>query len=105
MLRNQINEMNCGPGGPGGEMAKSVELRLALAPVVLCPPVAREPLKRRKLHALRLIGDKLLVRPPGRRDATFQVGESLIREVDAEGADGGCCAVEVLGARLGRHVL
>ena len=33
-------------------LRQGVQSRLALAPVVLCPPIARERLNRRELHAL-----------------------------------------------------
>ena len=88
MLRTHVNEVNVDPIDLGDELRQSVELRLALAPVVLGPPVAREFLNRRELHALRLIRDDLPLGPPCRRDAAFQVGERLVRKMNAEGADG-----------------
>ena len=95
MLRAHVDEMNVEPVDLGDELRQGVELRLALAPVVLRRPVARELLHRRELHALRLIRDGLLLGPPRRGDAPAQVGERLFRKVDAEGADCVVCSVLV----------
>jgi hypothetical protein len=88
VLRTHVDEVDVEPVDLGGELGQGVELRLALAPVVVRRPVAREVLERRERHALRRVGDGLLLRPPRRRDAAFHVGERLVRKVDAEGADG-----------------
>ena len=79
MSTPSISVMNCG---------RAFSFASHLAPVVIRLPIARELLHRRELHALRLIGDDLLLGPPRRRDAAFQVGERLVRKVNAEGADG-----------------
>ena len=60
MFRTNVNEMNVDPIDLGHELRQGVQLRLALAPVVIGRPIAREFLHRRELHALRLIGDGLL---------------------------------------------
>ena len=70
-----------------------------LPPVVLCRPVAYEPLHRCELHALELISDSLPVQPLCRRHASAGVDECLFRDVDAEGAD---CAI--LGGENGLGV-
>ena len=70
------------------ELRQGVEGRLDLAPVVVRRPVARELLHRRQLHALRLVRDDFLVRPPRGGDAAFQVGERLVWKMDTEGLDG-----------------
>ena len=55
----------------------------------------------RELDALRLVGDRLLVRPPRRRDAAAEFDERLFRNVGAEGTD---CSIFIwLGARHPRH--
>jgi hypothetical protein len=46
----------------------------------------RELLHGRELHPLRSVRHELAVGPFGRRDAPAEVGESLFRKVDAEGA-------------------
>src|ERR671912_1659667 len=66
-----------------------MQFRLALAPIVICGPVAREFLDRGELHALGLIRDGLLFGPLRGRDASTEVEEILFRNVDAEGADCG----------------
>src|SRR5919112_4183128 len=70
-------------------MRQGFQLRLDLAPVVICGPVAREFLHRRELHTLGLIGDGLLFGPLRVRDAATEVEEILFGNVDAEGADSG----------------
>ena len=69
------------------ELREGVQLRLALAPVVIRRPIADEFLELRELRALRLIGDRLLVGPAGRREALLQVGEVRVRHMDAEWED------------------
>ena len=51
--------------------------------------MADEFLEVGELRALRLIGDRLLVGPPGRREALLQVGEVCVRHVDAKREDCG----------------
>ena len=59
MLRTDVDEVNVDPVDVGDELRQGVQLRLALAPVVIGRPIARELLHRRELHALRLIRDGL----------------------------------------------
>ena len=54
MFRTNVNEMNVQSIDLGDELRQGVQFRLALAPVVVCRPIAREFLNRRELHALRL---------------------------------------------------
>src|SRR5215208_5384739 len=89
MLRADVDEVNVQPIDLGDEVRQSLQFRLALAPVVLVVPVARERLHRRQLHALRGILDGLLLGPARRRDARPQVLELRLRDADVEGADGG----------------
>jgi len=56
MFRTNVNEMNVDPVDLGDEVRQGFQLRLALAPIVLCRPIPREFLNRRQLHALGLIG-------------------------------------------------
>ena len=63
MLRTNVNEVNVEPIDLGDELRQGVQLRLALAPVVVRRPIARELLNRRERHALRLICDGLLLGP------------------------------------------
>src|SRR5918995_2077678 len=73
MLRTNVNEVDVQPIDLGDEVRQSLQPRLALAPVVLCRPVARERLHRRQPRALRLIFDGLLLGPARRRDAATEV--------------------------------
>ena len=87
MFRTDMNEVDVDPIDCGGELRESVELRLALAPVVVRHPVTGEPLNHRERHALGLICDSLLLGPIRSRDTSTEVIQSLIRDVDAEGMD------------------
>ena len=87
MLRTNVNEMNVQPIDLGDEMRQSLQPRLALAPVVLCRPIARECLHRRELRALRDICDGLLFGPARGRDARTQVLEFRLGRLDRERPD------------------
>ena len=81
LTRPDVDEMNVEPIDLGDELRQSTEPRLHLAPVIFCPPVARERLHGRKLHALRCIGNGFAFRPLGRVDAPAQFGKFRIRKV------------------------
>src|SRR5882762_3396397 len=81
MFRTNVNEMNVQPIDLGDELRQGVQFRLALAPIVFCPPVARECLNRRELHALRRIRDCFPFRPLGCVDAPPQFGKLRFRKI------------------------
>src|ERR1700674_790524 len=85
MFRTNVNEMNVEAVDRRHELRKRIQLCLALAPIVVRPPIACDFLNRRELHALRFIRDRFPVRPPRRVDAPAQIDERLFRNVDAEG--------------------
>ena len=89
--RPHVDEVDVLPVNLGLELRQGVQLRLAPAPVVIGCPVASELLDGRQLHALRSICDQLPGGPPHRSDATAQVLQGLVRNVNAEGTnlDGG----------------
>jgi hypothetical protein len=87
MRRAYVHEVNVEPVDLGHKLRQGIQLRLHLAPVVVRPPVAYELLDLGQPHALGLIGDRLPVGPPRRRDPSAEVDEALFRNVDAEGAD------------------
>ena len=87
VLRTNVDEVDVEPVDLGDELRQGVQLRLALAPVVLRRPVAREFLHHRERHALGLIRDGLLLGPVRGRDASTEVVQGLVRNVDVEGAD------------------
>jgi len=64
MFRTNINEMNVQPIDFGDELRQGLQFRLALAPVVVCAPIAGEFLHCRKRHSLRFIRDRFAIRPP-----------------------------------------
>jgi hypothetical protein len=64
MLGTNLDEMDVAPVDLGDELRRRVQPRLHLPPVVFGLPVADERLHGCEPHALRLIGDDLLVRPP-----------------------------------------
>src|SRR5262245_16931241 len=79
VLRAYVDEVDVEPVDLGDEVRQGLESRLALAPVVIGPPIARELLRRRKLDALRGVRDVLLIGPPVRVDAPAQVRELRVR--------------------------
>src|SRR5918993_4346287 len=63
VFRTNVDEVDVEPVDLGDELRQGVQLRLALAPIVLRRPIVGELLHRRELHALGLIGDGLLFGP------------------------------------------
>jgi len=87
VLGADVNEVNVEPVNLGHEVREGVQCRLALVPVVLGRPIAREFLNHCERHALRLIRDRLFLGPTHRRDALAEVVHSLVGNVNAERAD------------------
>src|SRR5918995_752892 len=89
------------PGHPGDEVRQLLQLRLALAPVVIRRPVARQLLHRLELYALRRIADGLSLWPLRRHDALTEVVQLLFWDIQAEGTNravlSGRCYVSGLG--------
>jgi hypothetical protein len=85
MPRTNVDEVNVEPIDLGDELREGVQIRLTRAPVVLGSPVARELLNHGQWHALRLIRDGLLLGPVRGRDASTQVLQGLIGNIDMEG--------------------
>ena len=103
VLRADVDEVDVQPVDLGDEVRHGVEPRLDLAPVVVGLPVAQDLLDGLERHALRKIGDGLLLGQPGLRQAAAQVGQLRLRNVDAEGSNGiGCGRGGQLCGR-GRH--
>ena len=71
----------------GDELRQGIQPRLHLAPVVVVRPVAHELLHRRELHALRLIGNGLTIRPARRRETAAQIEQILLGHADVERAN------------------
>jgi hypothetical protein len=81
MFGTNMNKMNVEPIDLGYELRQGVQFRLALAPVVICRPRAREFLKSCELHALRFIRDRLPLGPPCRVYAPAQFGKFRFRNI------------------------
>src|SRR5215831_10025401 len=57
MFRTNMNEMNVEPVDFGHKLRQRVQRRLALSPVIIFRPIAREVLHHRERHALRIVGN------------------------------------------------
>jgi hypothetical protein len=80
----QVDEVDVNPIDGGLELREGVQFRLALAPVIVRRPIADEFLELRQLRALRLIGDRLLVGPPGRCEALAEIDKGFFRSIGAK---------------------
>ena len=85
IARAYVDEMNVDPVDRRHKLRKSIQLCLDLPPIVIRTPVAHELLQLRQLHALRLIRDRLAIRPAGRRYASAKIDDLLLRNIDLEG--------------------
>src|SRR6266446_951579 len=106
MFRTNVNEMNVQPIDLGDELRQGVQFRLALAPIVICPPIARELLNRRELHALRCIRDRFPLRPLGCVDAPPQFGNFCFRKIHIKRTNCICLlAASLYSSAFGHGVL
>src|SRR5438128_6591136 len=69
----------------GDELRQRVQPRLDAPEVVVRRPVARQLLNRRQLHALRPISDELFAGPARPRNASTEVVQGLVRNLNLEG--------------------
>ena len=99
MLRANMNEMDVQSIDLGDELRQRVQPRLYPAPVIAGRPIARELLHGRKRHALRIVGNRLILGPPRRGDARALISQDGFRNVDAEGADGFTLRAEEYSSR------
>ncbi len=93
-----VDEVNVKPVDLGYEIRQGVQFRLALAPVIVRPPVARELLHHRERYALRVVGDRLTLGPPGRVYASAQLGKLRLRKTDLKRANSSGVAARLLRA-------
>jgi hypothetical protein len=84
-----VDEVDVHPVDAGHKLRQRVQLRLALAPVIVGRPVAGEFLDRGQLHALRPVADQLFAGQARGGDAPAQVGDRVVGHVDSEGTDFG----------------
>ena len=95
VLGANVDEVNVQPVDLGNELRQRVQLRLALTPVVAISPVVRELLRRLEGYTLRLISNRLLIRPPRGRNPRPQIFKIRLRSLDRKRLD-------LFG--LGRHL-
>jgi hypothetical protein len=89
LFRPNVDEVDVDSVDLRDELRQGLQPRLALAPVVLRLPVARECLDRRQLHALGLIVDGFLLGPARGRDARTQLLEVRLGGLECERTDRG----------------
>src|SRR6478672_7022625 len=87
VLGPDVDEVDVHAVDFGDELRQRVQPRLDAPEVVVRRPVARQLLNRRQLHALRPILNELLGRPTRRRDASTEVVQDLVRNLNLEGVD------------------
>ena len=95
VLRTHVDEVDVEPVDLGGELGQGVELRLALAPVIVRRPVAREVLEQRERHALRRVRDGLLLRPPRGINAPAQVVKFRFRKIHTKWMNSGATSAHL----------
>ena len=102
-----MNEVNVETIEFGDEVRQSVQFRLALAPIVIRPLIAREVLHSRELHALCGIGDRFSFRPIGRVDPPAQFGKLRLWNIHLRKRTNGICllATSLCSNSLGHGVL
>src|SRR5437870_8809561 len=105
MLRTNVNEMNVESIDLGDEVWYGLQYRLALAPVIVCTPIAREFLHRRELHTLRCVRDLFSIWPSGRLDASSQIGKFSIWKVELKRTNGSLVCLWLCIAGLRHEVL
>src|SRR3954467_7783547 len=76
-----MDEVNVHPIDVGDEVRQRLQLRFALAPVVVRRPVARELLDRPELRPLRYVRHRFALGPLRCVDALAQSGELRVRNV------------------------
>ena len=88
IFRADVDEMNIESVDVGYEVRQRLQFLLALAPVVILRPIAREFLYRRQLHALRLIGDGFFSGPARCGNTAPEIIKVLLRHGrNGEGPD------------------
>src|SRR5215207_185469 len=105
MFRTNMNEMDVEPIDLGDEVWQVLQFLLALAPVVLCRPIARECLHRRELHPLRQVIDGFLVGPACGSDPSTQVLQVRLGSLDLERSQHDVCRDRSLVIRCSHVVL
>src|SRR5882762_11429612 len=106
MFRTNVNEMNVQPIDLGDEIRQGVQSCLALAPVVVRAPIARECLTGRELYALRCVRDRFPFRPLCRVYTPAQFGKFCFRKIHIKWTKCICLlAASLCSTGLGHGVL
>ena len=100
MLRTHVNEMNVQSVDLGNEIRQGIQPRLARAPVIFRPPIARDLLERRKLKSLRCIRDRFLFRPLGGVDALAQIIKLRVRKLHLKWPNDSFVATQLFGSGI-----
>jgi hypothetical protein len=87
LLRADVNKVDVEPVDLGDELRQGVEAGFDLSPVIVSLPVAHEVLQHRERYALRVVGDRFLLRPPRCRQTLLKVDEISLGNIDAERTD------------------
>src|SRR5262252_3020255 len=97
LFRPDVDEVNVETVDGGGELRVRIQLRFGLSPAVVRRPVARHLLHGSERHALRVVRNRLALRPLGRRDPSAQACERIVGGLELERPD------RNVGARFGRR--
>ena len=88
MLGADMDEVDVQPVNLGEEVRIGVQLRFELPPVIAGPPIVQHLPDGLERHALRKVGDGLLLGQASRGQAAAQIGEIRFGNVHAEWSDG-----------------
>src|SRR5262245_49121852 len=79
-----VGEMDIEPINFSYELREGIQPGLAFAPVVVGRPMLSNGLHQRESHALRIVRDRLTLRPPGSFDPAAKVVELGVRKTDTK---------------------
>ena len=78
-----MDELNIHAVDSRDEFRQRIELRFGLAPVIAAAPILHQRLDLGQLHALGNVIDGLFVRPAGRCNTLFQIGQLRFIDVNS----------------------
>src|SRR5512146_564005 len=81
------------------ELRESIELRFPRAPIIAGAPVVRQLLEILQRHTAAPTHVGQLVRPASARQPLMQIVQVCLRDLNAEGADGGVVSSSTLSVR------
>ncbi|MGY3587710.1 hypothetical protein ACVIF9_006387 [Bradyrhizobium sp. USDA 4350] len=89
VLRAGMDEVDVEPVDLGGELAESIELRLALPPIIGLGPIAADILDPLQWRALAPVVDQFGFRPAGPAQPGAEILKNIVADGDAKRTDGG----------------